>query len=119
MFVFAIALVAALDALPKVWILDVSSLPDNSPIDYTLTLRVQFADGHFGSLSHMAYKGSDAADLRAALFLVLRNQRGWKVTESGLRIYIQETGRTPLRRVSFVGDGPKPLVRWELAPPKK
>jgi hypothetical protein len=118
MVLLPLAVVVAIGACPKVWIVDMAPLPFNSPIGYTFALRFEIGDRKAERLTYQAYKESGPDDIRDLVYVSLLSQRELKVGEVGRLIVIREAaGQPPIRRLTAEGDGPKPLVRWGLAPP--
>lgn len=122
MILLPMALLMALDACPKVWVMDFSALPVNSPAPYTFKVRLALGNGDSGAWGYEANTGSTPKALWLTVYADACEQfrPGWKVDQDGLTLVFREAGSKPFRRISVEGDGPKPTVRWEFAPaPKK
>jgi hypothetical protein len=120
MGLLVVALFATVDRCPKVWTLDMSSLPVNSPIDYRFTINLELPEGKGGGLTFLAYETSNPEELHTGVYGSIAKRRGWKVAKKGLTITLREAEGEQIRRITVEGNGPKPTVRWEFAtPPKK
>ncbi len=102
---------------PKVWIVDTSILPFQSPFDYSFTTNFMMKDEKSGEITMMGFKGSDPEDLHSGLECQFVNRKGWNVKTKGLELHFVDVDGKPLKRVWTTGDGPKPVVRWEFALP--
>src|SRR5262245_61835886 len=114
------ALVAAIDLCPKVWILDMAALPPKVPADYRLTIKIVLADGTTGDWNYDIYAGAEPDALQSLIYTAFVVHKNTNVQQDGLRVVVGKLEGKDIRRITVQGDGPLPTVRWEFArPPKK
>jgi hypothetical protein len=108
-----------LAAVPRVPVVDFGVLPPAKTVPgYNFTITIELAGLPPESLPLGV--GPTATPLQVADTLVsCLEDHPWVMERNGLRVTLHSLGKARVTNVVIAGNGPKPIVRWTLAPPKK
>src|SRR6266540_6520302 len=112
-----LVLAGALTVVPKAPVLDFSKLPQPGGPDYQITIRLQLANRQVIELQQVGVgSAADPEDVLDAVIDAL-NDKKCNSRQEGLRLKVHGCAGVKITGVTITSTGPKPTVRWVLAPP--
>lgn len=111
-----IILTGALAIVAKDPVLDFSKLPQPGGTDYQFAIRLQLANGQVITCGPVVVGGAADPEDVISLAATATGDKTWKRGD-GLHLMVKERAGVKITGVTITGIGPKPTVRWALAPP--
>lgn len=109
------SVVLLLAALPKTWLIDVSSVPDKPLTEYRLSMRITLIDGKSLDCDRIFSVHADSKTVAETFLIELKklDNSAIEVKLENQIIRIRELRGPRIRTIAFTGSALKPLVQWE------